>query len=249
MNFHDEIVLITGASNGIGRGLALSYAEQGATVIACDKDEEHGRQLVGEIRENGGNGFFFYCDVRDPKNINELFDEIKQHVGTISILINNAGVSSFQPLFELDIEQWDDVIQTNLRSIFLFSKQAGKLWKNEGVQGRIVNMASTRAFMSEPDSEAYAASKGGIIALTHALASSLSHYNIRVNSISPGWIQTENYEQLREVDHEQHLSNRVGKVEDVAKACFYLTDRSNDFVTGENLTVDGGMTRKMIYKH
>ncbi|MGP4075007.1 SDR family NAD(P)-dependent oxidoreductase [Halobacillus sp. K22] len=249
MNFHDEIVLITGASNGIGRGLALSYAEQGATVIACDIDEEHGRQLVGEIRENGGSGFFFYCDVRDPKNIDDLFDEIKAHVGTISILINNAGVSSFQPLFELDIDQWDDVLQTNLRSVFLFSKRAGKLWKNEGIQGRVVNIASTRAFMSEPDSEAYAASKGGIIALTHALASSLSNYNIRVNSISPGWIQTENYEQLREVDHDQHLSNRVGKVEDVAKACFYLTDQSNDFVTGENLTVDGGMTRKLIYKH
>ncbi len=249
MNFTEDTVLITGASNGIGRGLALSYASQGAKVITCDKDEEHGRQLVGEIREQGGNGYFYSCDVTDPQQIEKLFTTIEDEIGTINILINNAGISSFKSMFELEIEEWEEIIHTNLRSVFLFSKLASKLWTKNNIQGRIVNMASTRAFMSEPDSEGYAASKGGIIALTHAMAASLSKNSIRVNSISPGWIQTENYENLRDKDHLQHLSNRTGKTEDVAKACFYLTDIENDFVTGENLIIDGGMTRKMIYEH
>lgn len=249
MNFQNETVLITGASNGIGRGLALSYANKGATVIACDIDEEHGRQLVGEIRESGGEGYFFRCDVRNPEDISNLFATIHSEIGWITILINNAGVSEFKPMFDLDVEEWDDIIHSNLRSVYLFSKQAALDWKKSNINGRIINIASTRAFMSEENSEGYAASKGGIISLTHAMATSLSQYNIRVNSISPGWIQTENYEKLRDVDHTQHPSNRVGTVEDVAKACFYLSDSENDFVTGENLTVDGGMTRKMIYEH
>ena len=113
--------------------------------------------------------------------------------------------------------------------------------------GAIVNIASTRAIMSEPHSEAYAATKGGIVALTHALATSFSEDRITVNAISPGWIETGDYSKLSKADHEQHLSQRVGKPEDIARACLYLTAKENDFVTGINLVVDGGMTRKMIY--
>jgi NAD(P)-dependent dehydrogenase (short-subunit alcohol dehydrogenase family) len=114
--------------------------------------------------------------------------------------------------------------------------------------GSIVNIASTRAFMSEPDSEAYADSKGGIIALTHALAASFAPHRIRVNCISPGWIETGNYGKLRDMDHKQHLSGRVGKPEDIAAACLYITADDNDFINGENIIIDGGMTRKMIYE-
>ena len=114
--------------------------------------------------------------------------------------------------------------------------------------GAISNMASTRAMMSEPNSESYAASKGGIVALTHALASSFSELNITVNSISPGWIETGDYEALKPSDHSQHLSNRVGKPDDIARACLYLANPDNNFITGTNLTIDGGMTKKMIYE-
>jgi NAD(P)-dependent dehydrogenase (short-subunit alcohol dehydrogenase family) len=244
-----DIVLITGASNGIGRGLALSYAERGSTVITCDIDEERGRQLIGELRKDGKNAFFFSCDVRKPEDVERVFQKIDEEIGTITVLINNAGVSTFMSMFDLEVDEWDNIIHTNLRSAFLFSKLASLRWKNKNIKGRIVNMASTRAFMSEPNSEGYAATKGGLVALTHAMAASLSEFGIRVNSISPGWIQTENYDELRDIDHDQHLSNRVGKISDVAKTCFYLTDKDNDFVTGENLVVDGGMTRKMIYEH
>ncbi|UOQ92986.1 SDR family oxidoreductase [Halobacillus shinanisalinarum] len=249
MNFTEETVLITGASNGIGRGLALSYADEGATVVMCDIDEEHGRQLVGEIREKGQQCYFFKCDVSQVSDIEHLFQQLDEKALEITILINNAGASEFKSLFDLQVKEWDQLINTNLRSVFLFSKYAAERWKANHTPGRIVNMASTRAFMSEPNSEGYAASKGGITAITHALAASLAETSIRVNSISPGWIQTDHYDQLRQVDHNQHLARRVGTPEDIAKACFYLTDGANDFVTGENIVVDGGMTRKMIYKH
>jgi NAD(P)-dependent dehydrogenase (short-subunit alcohol dehydrogenase family) len=145
------------------------------------------------------------------------------------------------------LEDWDDVINTNLRSTFFCSKEAAKIMRKNSAGGFIVNIASTRASMSEPGSEAYAATKGGIVALTHALAASFSEERIKVNSISPGWIETKDYENLRKVDHDQHLSKRVGTPADIAKACFYLTDPENDFITGSNIVVDGGMTRKMIY--
>jgi NAD(P)-dependent dehydrogenase (short-subunit alcohol dehydrogenase family) len=117
--------------------------------------------------------------------------------------------------------------------------------KNSG--GCIVNIASTRALMSEANTFAYSASKGGILSLTHSLAVSLGPENIRVNAISPGWIETKNYNKLSPADHAQHPAGRVGKPEDIVKACFYLTDPDNDFVTGSNLVIDGGMTTKMIY--
>lgn len=143
--------------------------------------------------------------------------------------------------------EWDEIINTNLRSVFIFSREAAKVMKiNNG--GSIVNISSTRTLMSEPGSEAYAASKGGIISLTHAMAASLSDSNIRVNCISPGWIETGDYQQLRKADHDQHFSKRIGTPDDIAKACLFLTLEDNDFINGINLVVDGGMTKKMIYE-
>jgi NAD(P)-dependent dehydrogenase (short-subunit alcohol dehydrogenase family) len=171
---------------------------------------------------------------------NQTYDQI-------DILINNAGKGLFKSPYEVTIEEWDDVINTNLRSVFLGSREAAKYMRHNKEGGAIVNIASTRAIMSEPNSEAYAASKGGIVAITHALAASFSDDQITVNAISPGWIETGDYTKLTKLDHEQHLSKRVGKPDDIARACLYLTAKENNFVTGTNLVVDGGMTRKMIY--
>ncbi len=135
-----------------------------------------------------------------------------------------------------------------LRGTFLCSREAAKIMRLQPRGGSIVNMASTRALMSEPNSEAYAASKGGIVALTHAMAVSLGPVRIRVNCVSPGWIETVDYKALRESDHTQHPAGSVGRPDDVVKACMYLSDPDNDFVTGTNLVIDGGMTRKMIYE-
>ncbi|QFT90549.1 3-oxoacyl-[acyl-carrier-protein] reductase FabG [Bacillus sp. THAF10] len=238
----NKIVIVTGAANGIGKGIAEAFIEKGAIVILADLNLKAGQALQKEL---GDHSLFVQTDVRKEEDIINLMNTTLTQFNKIDILINNAGVFRFTPLHEFTVEAWDDVIHTNLRSVFIASKEASKHMKNGG---SIVNIASTRAKMSEPNSEAYAATKGGIVALTHALAASLSDYNITVNAISPGWIQTENYEDLREKDHTQHLSNRVGKPSDIAKACLYLTDSENNFVNGENLTIDGGMTRKMIYE-
>ncbi|WP_096200679.1 SDR family oxidoreductase [Bacillus sp. FJAT-45350] len=168
--------------------------------------------------------------------------------GKIDILINNAGVSRFKNVYELTVDDWDDVLNSNLRGTFLCSKEAAKYMKKNKSGGSIVNISSTRATMSEKNSEAYAASKGGILSLTHALALSLSDNAIQVNAISPGWIETGDYNELSEIDHKQHPSQRVGKPEDIAPACLFLTNKQNNFITGENLVIDGGMTKKMIYK-
>ncbi len=248
MDFSNKTAIVTGAANGIGKGIALHYAMKGANVVVADIDEEAGKEIVSLIKEQGRNAFYVKTDVRCEDDIIRLMEITFQTYGQIDILINNAGKGLFKSPYDLSLEEWDDLLNTNLRSVFLCSREAAKYMRQNRDGGSIVNIASTRAIMSEPHSEAYAASKGGIVALTHALAASLSKDKIRVNCISPGWIETGDYSQLRPIDHEQHLARRVGKPEDIARACLYLTDKENNFVTGINLIVDGGMTRKMIYE-
>ncbi|MEH7223522.1 glucose 1-dehydrogenase [Bacillus sp. JJ1566] len=241
-----RVVIVTGAANGIGKGIAKAYAEMGAKVVLADMDAEAGIELSRKLNEQGAEAIFMKTDVRNEQDILHLVNQTYQTYGKIDILINNAGKNLFKSPFDVTIDEWDDVINTNLRSVFLCSRETAKYMKKSG--GSIINIASTRAIMSEPHSEGYAATKGGIVAITHALAASLAEYQITVNAISPGWIETSNYEELREVDHWQHFSKRVGKPDDIANACLYLTDPKNNFVTGINLVVDGGMTRKMIYE-
>lgn len=248
MDFLNKVVIVTGASKGIGRGVASLYAEKGAKVAIADLDEAVGSETAANINEKGGQALFVRTDVRKEEDIIHLMQEVKNTYGTIDILINNAGKGIWKSPFDLSIAEWDDVINTNLRSVFLCSREAAKIMRENESRGRIVNIASTRAIMSEPNSESYAATKGGIVALTHALAASLSNESITVNAISPGWIETGDYSRLKESDHNQHFSKRVGKPVDIARACLYLTSPENDFVTGINLIVDGGMTRKMIYE-
>jgi len=242
----NRVVIVTGAANGIGRGIANSYAHNGDKVILADIDVEAGTKQSFELQGQGKEAIFIKTDVRIEQDIKNLINQTYQTYGKIDILINNAGKGLFKSPFDVTVEEWDDVIHTNLRSVFLCSREAARYMKQSG--GSIVNIASTRAMMSEAHSEGYAATKGGIVAITHALAASFSEYQITVNAISPGWIETGNYEELRKEDHDQHFSKRVGTPTDIANACLYLTDSKNNFVTGINLVVDGGMTRKMIYE-
>jgi NAD(P)-dependent dehydrogenase (short-subunit alcohol dehydrogenase family) len=243
-----KVVIVTGAGRGIGQCLAKTYASKGAHVVLADIDPEAGAETEQMIRSDGQDATFVPTDVSNPDEICTLFRKINELTGRIDVLINNAGVSEWKSPYEISVPEWDHIINTNLRSVFLCSREAARMMRKSG-GGAIVNIASTRAFMSEPDSEAYAASKGGIVALTHALAASFAGDHIRVNCVSPGWIETGAYDQLREIDHAQHLSGRVGKPEDIANACLYLTDEKNDFLNGSNIIIDGGMTRKMIYAH
>ncbi len=245
METEGKRVIVTGGGKGIGKEIARAFAGQNAAVLIADKDSKSGYETSAEIISSGLQAHFFLTDVSDPTSVISMTDEAVILLGGIDILINNAGFGIWKHPFSLSPEEWDSVINTNLRGTFLCSREAARIMKQNG-GGCIINIASTRASMSEPGSEAYAASKGGIVALTHALAASLAPDNIRVNCISPGWIETGDYSKLRNIDHSQHFSGRVGKPSDIAGACLFLA--SNGFINGENIIIDGGMTKKMIYE-
>ncbi|MEZ0482375.1 SDR family NAD(P)-dependent oxidoreductase [Planococcus sp. SSTMD024] len=234
--FTNKTIVVTGAAQGIGKTVAQYFQKEGANVIGLDIEEV---ELEGvEYRR---------CDVGSFSEVERAFSDIHEAHGSIHVLINNAGISEFTPLWELTEEDWDRVLNTNLKSVFICSREAAR-YMDEDIRS-IVNMSSTRAFMSEQGTESYSASKGGIFALSHSLAASLHTKGIRVNSIAPGWIHTGDPEELRKVDHEQHWSGRVGTTDDIARACLFLSNPDNSFISGECLTIDGGMTRKMIYEH
>jgi NAD(P)-dependent dehydrogenase (short-subunit alcohol dehydrogenase family) len=248
MGLYDgKIVVVTGAGKGIGKSIAIAYAKEGARLAILDRNAGDLHLTEKLIRESGAEVFAQVVDITQPDAIVTAIEQIKKTFGKIDILINNAGLGKSKSPYELDIQDWDYVLNTNLRGTFICSREAAKVMRENG-GGSIVNIASTRALMSEPDTEAYAASKGGILALTHAMAISLGKDNIVVNAISPGWIETGDYAALKKSDHQQHPAGRVGQPEDIARACLFLTNHENNFITGTNFVIDGGMTRKMIYE-
>ncbi|TDQ37396.1 SDR family NAD(P)-dependent oxidoreductase [Aureibacillus halotolerans] len=234
-------VVITGVGQGIGRAILEAYVKENYTVIGVDHDED----LLADLNRRE-NVHTYKVDISEPEEVHSFFNSVARAHKRIDVLINNAGIGRWVPPTELSVKDWDIVVNTNLRGSFLCAREAAKRMSHGG---RIVNISSTRASMSEPNSEAYAASKAGLLGLTHSLAASLAAKKITVNAISPGWIETGDYAKLRDVDHLQHFSGRVGMPEDIARACLFLTDPANQFITGENIVIDGGMTRKMIYEH
>lgn len=185
MSFANQTVIVTGAGQGIRRGVAEAYAQEGASVVLAELNEETGKTAAEAIRQAGGRALFVPCDVRKEADIVRLMETAEHELGRIDILINNAGVSRFKPTYELTVEEWDDVLNTNVRSTFLASREMAKRVKGSGRGGAIVNISSTRSIMSEPGSEAYAASKGAIVSITHALAVSLGRPGLPVFD-SPG---------------------------------------------------------------
>lgn len=235
-------VIVTGASNGIGKNLAEAFIKEGCDVWAIDKDGVGLMRLNEDFRHIRTT----LLDITQKKDILAFFKEVKIIWGSCDILINNAGISKFTPLQDCDTSNFDEILSVNLRAPFIFSREYAKLHVN-GTFGRIINIASTRYVMSEPGGEAYGASKGGLISLTHALANSLSGTGVTVNCITPGWIHTGSDDELTPADHDQHPSGRVGKPSDVTAIALFLAQPQNSFINGEEIRVDGGMTRKMIY--
>ncbi len=241
-------VFVTGGANGIGRSIVTAFVKAGAEVAFCDSAQKAGNELAASLGERAA---FFPLDVTDINRFQQVINTLFNKWGDIDIIINNVGISEFSPLVETSVEQFDKILSTNLRPVFITSQMlAAHRNSPEGKKryGRIVNMASTRYLQSEPGSEGYAASKGGIVSLTHALAISLGEYNITVNCISPGWIETKAYANLSDSDHRQHPSGRVGRPEDISRMCLFLCAGENDFINGQNIVIDGGMTKKMIYE-
>ncbi len=234
------VVLVTGGARGIGRGCAKYLQHRGYRVVIVDIDAAALAASTADLALPG--------DVSDERQIREALQQTLDRFGRLDGVVNNAAVSSPSgvPPEQLPVEEWHRVIQTNLTAPFLLARLAAPALRAH--RGSIVNIASTRALQSEGHSEAYAASKGGLVALTHALAVSLGP-EIRVNAVSPGWIDVrDDGPPLSEEDHRQHPVGRVGRPEDIAAMVAYLLSPEAGFITGQNVVVDGGMTRRMIYR-
>ncbi|SRR5579872_5518906 len=236
------VALITGGAKGIGRAIAGHLLSSGWQIGIIDLPDSGLRR--GFARER--NVLAIEGDVRDEESVSDAVEAIIARFHRLDGVVSNAGIMIRKPLRRLTVAEWHRVIDTNLSAAFLLARAAEKPLRK--ARGAMVTIASTRALMSEPNTESYSASKGGLLALTHALAISLAP-DVRVNCVSPGWIETKDYSGLRGKDHRQHPAGRVGRPQDVAELVGWLLDgKRSGFVTGANFVIDGGMTRKMIYE-
>lgn len=245
------VAVVTGAAQGIGKGIAKQLLADGMTVVLTDCDIDALNETTSEL---GGKSLSIPLDVADETSVASMAKAVSSRTSRLEVLVNNAGITNpvRKNITTLELAEWNRIIGTNLTGAFLCTKYLAPLLAAN--HGSIINIASTRALQSEADTEAYSASKGGLVALTHALAISLGP-EVRVNCISPGWIDVSQWQKsaqpetiaISEDDHRQHPAGRVGRPEDIAAMVSFLASDKAGFITGQNYIVDGGMTRKMIY--
>jgi NAD(P)-dependent dehydrogenase (short-subunit alcohol dehydrogenase family) len=249
MDFTSKVCVVTGGALGIGRCLTQEFARLGAKVAFVDLDATAGQENLELIRQAGGEALFFAGDIAEERVLREFADHVAANYGRVDYLINNACLSRGGILSQCSYEDFNYVLRVGVSAPYFLSLLLLPYF-NPG--GSIVNIASTRAFQSQPDTESYTAAKGGISALTHALAASLAG-KVRVNAISPGWIDTGEYHDPSytpshaPADLLQHTSKRIGHPLDIVRAVLFLCSEENSFINGQNIVIDGGMTRLMIY--
>ncbi len=232
--------IVTGGERGIGRAIATALLDDGFSVSIVGYDQQAAKDLPQDLP-------FYHCDMADYLAVAKTIQSICVESEQLHALVCNAGIASPQcdNIEEIDIADWQRVLDVNLSGPFYCAKAAAPFLRK--AKGSIVTIASTRAAMSEPNTFAYSASKGALVSLTHCLAISLGP-NIRVNSVSPGWILTNPTEPTTEADKSQHPVGRIGEPADIAEMVAYLVSDKAGFITAQNLTIDGGMTKKMIYE-
>jgi len=240
-----KVAIITGASKGIGREIALLFAKEGAKLVLTARSEELLRSLSGEIKAAGGaEPLCVPLDVKDSEKVDELVDKTLDKFERVDILVNNAGVTRDGLLLRMSDEDWDEVLDTNLKGAFLCLRAVAKPMMRQRA-GRIINMASVIGLIGNAGQANYAASKAGIIALTKSAAKELGSRNILINAIAPGFIDTDMTRALSDDIKNAILKSipvgKLGQPTDIAKAALFLASDESSFVTGQVLTVDGGM--------
>lgn len=238
MKYENYGVVVTGGGHGIGKAIIKEFVQEGAKVCFIDINEEYGRSLESD------SVFFYHGDVSLESDLNQFVLFCKENLERVDILINNACVSHQGILSQCSYQDFQKSLSIGVTAPYYLSLQFQDDLKKSG--GSIINIASSRAFQSELDTESYTSAKGGIVALTHALAISLSG-QVRVNCIAPGWIDVHDTAEFSKEDQAAIPVGRVGKPKDIAKMVTFLCSEDAGFITGETFVVDGGMSKRMIY--
>jgi NAD(P)-dependent dehydrogenase (short-subunit alcohol dehydrogenase family) len=254
MRLENKITVITGAGSGLGRGIALVYAGQGAVVVAVDRELENGQRTVGEIESAGGKAIAIQGDISSEEDVRRVFREIMERYGRLDVLVNNAGITGRSigdgPAADCVIEAWDTIMGINLRGTFLCSKYGLQLMVPQG-SGVIVNVSSVLGLVGCQEhftSHAYQTTKAGIIGLTRSIAAYYAKFGIRANVLAPGLIESnatakvKTNEELMTFIRRMQPLGELGTPEDAAMAAVYLGSEESRFVTGQVLAVDGGWT-------
>ena len=244
MKFKDQIVVVTGSTRGIGKEIALAFAQQGTVSIIMGRDAQKAADVAEELRQAGLKADSFGCDVANGQNVQETVNKILDKYKCIDILVNNAGITRDNLLLRIDENEWNDVIDTNLKGAFLFTKAVARPML-KARKGKIISIASIVGITGNVGQANYAASKAGIIALTKSVARELASRGITANTIAPGYIETEMTAQLNENVRSEVLKNiplaRFGAAKDIAGICLFLASEEASYITGQTIIVDGGM--------
>ena len=240
-----QTALVTGASRGIGKAIALALGQAGAKVACIARNEEKLRETADAIASAGGKAVVYTCDVTDSAAVQKVVDAVVEDWDQLDIVVNNAGITRDTLILRMSDEDWDDVISTNLRSVFLFTRAASLVMMRRR-SGRIINISSVSGIMGNPGQSNYSASKAGIIGLTRSVARELGSRKVTVNAICPGFIATEMTDALGPAVQDEVKkrvpAKRLGKAEEIADAVLYLASDSAAYLTGQILTLDGGLT-------
>jgi NAD(P)-dependent dehydrogenase (short-subunit alcohol dehydrogenase family) len=248
LRLNEKVAIVTGAGSGIGRAIALGFAEEGARVVLVDRDEAGGASTLGLVTAAGGDAHLVVADVSRGADTERIVAETVRVFGRLDALVNNAAVMVSKAVPELSEEEWDHVVGVNLKGVFLCSKQAILCFRRQGGGGTIVNMASVNSFYAEAGIAAYCAAKGGVQQLTRAMAIDHSAEGIRVNCICPGWIDTPMNAGFfatpgaRAFADKLHPIGRIGQPAEIAAVATFLVSDAASFVTGASIVADGGFS-------
>ncbi len=240
-----QIAMVTGASQGLGQTIAIRLGENGAKVLCVARNADKLAETVAKIKELGGDAVPIACDVTDRVAVEKLFEQIETEFKRLDILVNNAGITRDTLLPRMTDDHWDEIIAANLTSCFLFCRGATRIMMGQRY-GRIINMSSVSGLIGNPGQTNYSATKAGMIGLTRSLSRELGKRKITVNAVAPGFIESDMTralgESLTDEVKKRIPANRLGTADDVAACVLFLASTAASYVTGQVLTVDGGMT-------
>jgi len=249
MKLKGKVAIVTGGGQGIGRGITTRFAEEGAVVVIAQRGSEAADETVKKIRGAGGDAIYIHADVSQPSTVEALVEKTMQVYGRIDVLVNNAGAAGGNgPFLDIPLDEWKRVIDVNLTGMFLCSQLVARQMVKGGIRGRIINIGSLDSFIAEKHAAAYAASKGGVLMLTKAMAVDLAEHGILANCIVPGSIRVErnapyyDAEPLRTALRKGIPLRHTGRPKDIGVMAVFLASDETDFMTGASIVVDGGFS-------